>query len=294
LHGVRRLSIAALAIAGSLGAGRAAGQPALVQFNDSTNQNPSIVVTLAQPVTPGDLIVVGLGYNGPSASVSDSAGDSYQSAVNLMGTSGPIAGWGCAVFYAGVMDAGTAPFSVTIASPGQASAPLVAEYSGIDLSAPLDSAAGSMSPTASSQLDSGVISTTVPGDLLLGWACTSGVPTPGGGFAEVAQFGSQLLEQATAPVPANYMATAGVAATEWFMEGAAFRASVPDAGSALADAGADAGQLRSGVPGGPLDLVVTTSCSELPTRASGWGALFAVCLGLALWRRRFRTGKDDL
>jgi chitodextrinase len=198
--------------------------PAFIQ--GTVNQISSGItnsVPLSSPTAAGSLIVVYVIWdNTGSVSVSDSAGNTYASAVGpTQWNSDP---YSVQVFYAinrsGGADAVTATFSTAVMSFGIV---YVHEYSGVDQTAPIDvtAAASGSSPS----LDSGFATTTSANDLIFGAGVSDNIVTAEGfGFTVRDLAFGNITEDLIGSSPGPYAATATHQGKMWAMQMVAFRA----------------------------------------------------------------------
>ena len=153
-------------------------------FTDQGSSSSSISATFSGPNTAGDCIVISVGWaNAPGvtiSSVTDSQGNTYNLGI------GPTSTVNRAMYYALNIGASTAGnvVQVTFTSAGGAAHLRIAEFGGV--SGVLDGEAGRQSTSATP--DSGAITTTANGDLLVCafWGGGSATPTPGTGFTALA------------------------------------------------------------------------------------------------------------
>lgn len=250
-----------------------------IQANASEPLSPtaSSQVSFNLPQTAGDLNVVVAGWGDTSSSVtsvSDSAGNTYAvAAAPVQGTS-----LSQVIYYAKNINAAanntvTIAFNQTPASPDFR----IVEYSGLDTVNPLDAGGGAAG--TGTDLDSGAINLTSPGDLFIGAADVAGVVTsPGGGFATaiLTKYGNNV--EHTFPTAAGaFDATAtqdvGVA---WVMQGVGFRQpagtlpgfTVAATTPATVNAGSSTTSTVTVTPSGGFTNAVALTCTGLPTGAT--------------------------
>jgi chitodextrinase len=206
-----------------------------VQVNSSTPQTPSTSVSViyAAAQRGGDLNVVVVGWNDSTAtvtSVSDSSGNAYALAVGPTLQPGPAAGGGLtqAIYYAknvAAAPAGGNMVRVSFSVAAQYVDVRILEYSGVDITSPLDGGAGSAGNSGTS--DSGVITTANASDVLVAantvWTSTA---SPGPGFtSRVITGDGDIAEDQMVTSAGSYRATTALnAAGPWVMQIAAFKA----------------------------------------------------------------------
>ena len=192
----------------------------------------SVPVAYTLPQAAGDLNIVVVGWNDtttPIQSVTDSAGNAYTLALNV--TKGTNLSQ--AIYYAKNIRANTNN-TVTVTFTASAAFPdvRVLEYSGIDVSSPLDGAAAASGTGLVA--DSGALSTTHAFDLILGAATvSSNVSAPGAGFTtvEVTPFDDNAQHQIV-NATGSYHASASLSPSgNWVMQAVAFKASATTAPS---------------------------------------------------------------
>ena len=171
-----------------LAEGAAAAPVAAIQsaFKDQGTSANSISATFSGPNTAGDCIVISVGWaNAPGvqiSSVTDSQGNTYNLGI------GPTSTVNRAMYYAlniGGHAAGNV-VRVTFTSAGGAAHLRIAEFSGVSSGGSvLDGGAGRQITSATP--DSGAITTTSNGDLLVCafWGGGNATPTPGTGFTQL-------------------------------------------------------------------------------------------------------------
>ena len=145
----------------------------LVQTNSGT---PGALVStysvgFSSPVATSDLLLVAIGTNVPTAtitSVTDTLGSTFTPATSLTTNTG----WGIAeqVWIAAAKANGTDTVTINLSQAANVHL-IIAEYSGI--AAVVDATAvGGSSATTGTAVDSGVLTTVTPGDLLFGHVVT--------------------------------------------------------------------------------------------------------------------------
>jgi len=124
----------------------------------------TVSVTFRKPNTAGDLIVAYVVWdNGGAASVTDSAGNAYASAIGPTTASGDPTS--AQIFYAANVGGGTNTITATFATAITVRGVLyVHEYRGIDRVSPLDAAGAASGSSAA--MDSGPVTASFANDLL--------------------------------------------------------------------------------------------------------------------------------
>jgi len=231
-----------------------------VQVNSATPQTAQTVVTAKYNAaqTAGDLNVVVVGWNDITAVVSsvvDTKGNTYALAVGP--TRFTPSTLSQSIYYAkNIASAGAAANTVTVTfNVAAAFVDLrVAEYSGMDTSAPLDVVKAASGSSATS--DTGTVTTTNANDLLVGANIVNHVTTnPATGYTKrIITSDGDILEDRVVSSVGAYGATAALNTTNnWVMQLAAFKiAGGADAGAerqrvaAVAESGAAASALFAG------------------------------------------------
>lgn len=180
-----------------------------------------VVVRLPAPVAMNDAIVVAADVmpNG-TLQVTDSLHNSYSTAWSLVAPGTP-GNQTVAVFYALDVAAGTDSISVSVPAYafGETLEVYVHEYSGISA---FDGANGQTGTTT--DMHSGFVTTTAPGDLIFGFGDTGSVG-PANGFAPRLMLNQNLTEDLIDPAAGMTEATATMRmGNNWAMLVAAFKA----------------------------------------------------------------------
>lgn len=196
-----------------------------VQSVAGTNNYVGAIVTLtfASPVTLNDTILVAA--DGMTASLdppTDSLGNPFSSVSSVL--NGDSGAW---IYYAPVVTPGSD--SITVALPSTASGPpsgpllnvYVLEYSGVGA---LDAVNGQNGTT--SDMHSGFVTTTAPGDLIFGYGVVYlGSSAAGNGFMPRATVHDNLTEDEIFPNPGKVEATGTmITGNMWTMMVAALKA----------------------------------------------------------------------
>ncbi|HEU0047959.1 MAG TPA: fibronectin type III domain-containing protein, partial [Nitrososphaera sp.] len=179
-------------------------------------------VAFASSTTAGNLIAVYVIWdNLGSVSVTDSAGNAYFSAVGP--TPWNSNRYNTQVFYAknirGGTDTVTARFSMAVRSFGIVYAH---EYAQLDQVSPVDAVAGAVG--SGSTMNTGLVPTTNPNDLLFGAGVSSyAVTSAGNGYTARSTAEGNITEDRVVSAPGSYSATAIQNGTFWAMQIVAFR-----------------------------------------------------------------------
>jgi chitodextrinase len=207
-----------------------------IQGNYATPQSSqvSVAVTFNSAQTAGDLNVIVVGWNDSTASVSsvlDSSGNTYQRAIGPTVVSGVLSQ---SIYYAkNIVSASAGANTVTVLFSSAASSPdvRVVEYSGADLSNPVDVTKAGTGKGGTST--SGSVTTTNTTDLIFGANTVTGsTKGPGTGFTQriLTVPDGDIVEDRMVAVTGTYSATAAVTGGRWIMQMVAFRTQVGGGG----------------------------------------------------------------
>jgi hypothetical protein len=204
-------------------AGAAVGSGHFVQTANAVPQSPQtdVSVTYAQAQTAGNTNILAIGWNDSSseiASVSDSAGNTYHVAAATARGDGVSQ----AIYYAPNIAGGgnsvTVTFNASVAFPDVR----IAEYTGLDRSAPFDASASASGTGAAAS--SGPVTAGASSGLVFGAGITTG------GFGEagtdftvrvITSPDADIVEDRTVSAAGSYAATAPVNGN-WVMQAATF------------------------------------------------------------------------
>jgi hypothetical protein len=211
---------------------------------DAPSGGSTFNVSFTSNVQAGDLIVIPMMWepSSPTASVTDTLGDTYLVAAGPTAGLGPFSGTVAETFYTFVRDGGSGPLTVHYQVTGATTMEATQlEYSGVEA---LDVAVVVVS-TSSTVVDSGVMTLSGPQELLLGWADSFGnITDAGSGFIVRSSIQSDIVEDMVSGAPGDYwVTTANSTDPNWILQAVAFKSFV-DAGSA-----SDGGSSDGGSPG---------------------------------------------
>jgi len=236
-----------------------------IQGNYATPQMPqtTVSVTFTSAQAAGDLNVVVVGWNNSTATVTgvtDTRGNAYALAVGPT-VQAPVATQ--SIYYAkNIVAAGAGANVVTVTFSSAAPYPdiRILEYSGADLSNPVDATAASSGNSATSS--SGSATTTNPTDLIFGANLVqTGATGPGSGFTErlLTSPDADIAEDEMVNTIGSYNTTAPVSSGQWIMQMVAFRTPVSVGGGPTAPGNLIAAANRQG----PINLSWTASSSSV-------------------------------
>lgn len=203
------------------------GPVSFIQLNSATPANNTASVSAVFPVaeTAGNLNIVAVGWSDATSAVSsvtDSRGNAYSLAI------GPTSGTGLrqSIYYAKNIAAGNDTITVQFSQAVPFADLRILEYSGLDLSSPLDTTSGSSGNGSSA--NSGSATTTTPIDLIFAAGTTGGnFISAGTGFTArvITTPDANIAEDALATTTSTFSATANLGySTDWVMQMATFRA----------------------------------------------------------------------
>ncbi len=198
-----------------------------VQVTAATPQEPESTVTVTYPLaqTAGDLNIVVVGWNDTTStvqSVKDSAGNSYSLAI------GPTSGTAerQSIYYAKNILGGSNEVTVVFSQAAAFADIRILEYSGLDLSSPLDATFGASGNSANAS--AGPAATAAANELIFGantvW---TGNKTPGVGFTSriITTPDSNIAEDRFVGTAGSYGASAALTSSgPWVMQMATFKA----------------------------------------------------------------------
>jgi chitodextrinase len=199
--------------------------PAFIQERDNqvTSGNTSRA-TLSSKTTAGNLFVVYLIWdNTGSASVSDSLGNAYASAVAPIRWSNGK--YSAQIFYTINRSGGVGTMTATFATGIKSFGIIYAhEYSGVSQPAPIDVTA--VAAGTSGSLNSGSANTTNATDLLFaGGVSANSVTSPGAGYTARSTSQGNMTEDRIVSAKGSYGATASNSGGAWAMQMVAFKGS---------------------------------------------------------------------
>ena len=206
----------------------AAAQVTFVQVNSNSatvyTNKVAVPFTAAQAV--GNLNVVVVGWSDTSstvATVADSNGNTYALAAGTVSTALPAPGSSQAIYYAKNIKAGANMVTVTFNQDTAVQDVRIVEYSGLDVTNPLDISVGSSGTTTPA--DSGAATTNSANDLIFGaGTITTGFADHGPGFVtELLNGFGDIVEDEVVNATGTYHATAIPTTGGWVMQMAAFR-----------------------------------------------------------------------
>ncbi len=193
-----------------------------VQERDNQATSGTTVSITLPSTASGNLIVAYVVWdNTGSASVSDSSGNVYASAVGP--TKWNNSRYSAQVFFARNLKSGSNTIMATFASSIRSFGTVYAhEYSGVDQSTPIDATAAAVGSSGS--LNSGSAITTSAVDLLFGaGVSTQTVTAPGSGYTVRATSHGDMTEDRNVSTKGSYSATASNSGGAWAMQMVALR-----------------------------------------------------------------------
>lgn len=204
-------------------------QPEFVQQSYSTPQTPQsqVSATYARAQAAGDTNILAIGWNDTAASIQsvvDSAGNAYQPAVSTFRGNGLSQ----AIWFAPNIVAAAAGANQVTVTFDQAATFVdlrITEYARLSSTSPFD--AGASASGSGTEAKTGSIQTSAASELLFAAGMTSTTFTgPGAGYASevITSPDGDVVEDAIAPAPGSYGASAPLNDGTWLLQLAAFRA----------------------------------------------------------------------
>jgi hypothetical protein len=231
----------------------------LVQTNSGTPgaMVSTYSVSFSSPVTTSDLLLVAIGTNVPTVtitSVTDTLGSTFTPATGFVAN--PFVGMGEQIWMA--TSKGSSADTVAVVLSQAANVHLIiAEYSGIAAVVDATAAAGPVSGTA---VDSGALTTLTPGDLLFGHVVTVSLNhtfTAGTGYTlrQTTPTGASAIEDQLVSATGSYHATFTLNSADYWV------------GALVALKPAAASTSTSSLPtiSGVMNLIVQNVCSATVT-----------------------------
>jgi hypothetical protein len=205
--------------------------------NAAETQASTCATQFASDAAAGDLIVVvaswaTAGSSGASATISDTQGNPYESAMAPTTWDGPSAGppgsYRAQIFYAknarGGPDTVTLTLAVTDTTGIDFCQLYIHEYSGLDPSSPLDQTSAATGQSTQNP-DSGVRMTTFGEELVFGFAASGlTIAGPVNGFMGRSAFSNNLTEDEVVSRPGRYAASFAGSNDNWVALMATFKA----------------------------------------------------------------------
>jgi len=181
----------------------------------AANGSPSsLSVALPANTLAGDTLLVAFDYSSgvTPSSVTDSQGNVFSPVGNQLSTPG---GTLSRVYYAGKITGGADAVTITLSTTSGYLEAYLSEYSGVNLTTPVDTQAGASGNAGA--VSSGNATTSVAGDIIYGvcigdWACTAG-----SGFTGRSTLNGNLVEDELAGTAGSYAAI-GSATNGWTMQ----------------------------------------------------------------------------
>ncbi len=202
-----------------------AGVPAFVQVTATSSPSDASVATATfeAGVAPGNTIVVALGYGGSAAtlvSVNDTQNDTFVPVFDTTAISGGRYWLRAAVGVAG----GATNVTVQLSAPVSGGIELyVHEYTAVSAIGVASAATGTT--TAVDGMQTPLLTTTVPNELVFGYGTSvGGGAIEGTAFTPRSRFHSNVTEDRIAPTPGAYRAIGTMTSgTDWVLIGATFK-----------------------------------------------------------------------
>jgi hypothetical protein len=182
-------------------------------------------VAFKNNVTAGDLIVVAAFWDGSATalSVTDTLSNVYTAVGPLKKGAGVLANWNTQLFYAKNIQGGAASVTIKLSAAATSEIDLyVHEYSGADLTAPLD--VTSVNVGLGGTADSGSVATHSANELIFGFEIDASQSAgAGSGFEQRSNFVGDPTEDKIVRTVGSYNATVHSGGSDWVMWMAAFK-----------------------------------------------------------------------
>ena len=255
-----------------------------IAANASSGSTSSFAVTFPANTLASDLILVGFDFdNSVTPTVTDSQGNVFTQVGTELTSPG---GTRSRVYFAPNTIGGADTVTVSLSGVSDYLEVYSTEYSGADLSNPIDAKTGASGGAGS--VSSGSAITTASGDVIFGYCVADWSCTAGSGFNTRSTFNDNLIEDMTAAGPGAYTATAN-ATNGWSMHMVAIKPVDPPGTAPVINSSNTAGgtvgvafsyqitatntPTQYGASGLPSFLTVNTSTGAItgtPTATGSW------------------------
>ena len=189
--------------------------PAFVQFNDSSGGAGTVAVDYVTPVTAQDLLVVTVGFNTPTASLSsvtDTTGDTFTVLPKLMDATD-----GRYVAYAMANTSAVETVTFVVTGAG-AVIGRVHEYTGVNPMHPLDTFATNTGTACGTDASTVQITTAYDHELVFAYAGSQGTASAGTGFMQHSTLSNGVTEDRVVPTAGAQTVTATCTSAPWTIE----------------------------------------------------------------------------
>ncbi|MGB6723830.1 MAG: choice-of-anchor D domain-containing protein, partial [Terracidiphilus sp.] len=236
----------------------------------------SLALSFPASTFAGDLILVGFDFSAgiTPSSVTDSQGNTFtQVGAQLASPAGAQS----VVYYAKNIKGGADTVTVTLSAASAVIELYLTEYSGMDLTNPIDAqvgASGSAGPVSS-----GAATTNFAGDVIYGYCVADWACTAGSGFAARSTFNANLIEDQTSADLGSYAAT-GSASNGWTMHMVALK--LASSGSAVPAPAITSAASASGTVGSGFSYQITATNTPTSYGAAGLPAGLTLNVGSGL------------
>jgi hypothetical protein len=195
-------------------ASAASGAFVQVASNAGSGSPSTLSLAFSANTNAGDLILVAFDYSTTAtpSSVTDSQGNVFTAVGNQLTSPGGVRS---RVYYAKNIKGGADTVTVNLTASSSWLELYLTEYSGLDLTNPIDAQAGSSGNAGA--VSSGNATTNFAGDVIYGFCIGDSVCSAGSGFAGRSTFNGNLIEDKIAGNAGSYAAT-GSATSGWTMQ----------------------------------------------------------------------------
>jgi hypothetical protein len=270
--GVRPLSKLCPLVIVFLFCGFASAQTLVQAASNSARSVSTSSFPFTSNTTAGNLIVVGIDFNSNASlsSVTDSQGNTLTEIGAELTSPGGVR---VRLYYAKNIKGGADTVTVNLSTSSNYLETYLAEYSGLDKTAPVDGQAGASG--SGGTVSSGNATTTTAGDTIVGYCVgDSSSCSTGSGFSLVSENNGNILESETAGSPGPYAATAA-SSGGWSLQMVALKPASSSSVSGSATSPANACDLAQ--PYGTIDLsdvqtAINMSLGTTPCSANVVGA----------------------
>src|ERR1700723_390005 len=195
-------------------ASAASGPFVQVASNAASGSPSTLSLAFSANTNAGDLILVAFDYSTAAtpSSVTDSQGNVFTAAGNQLTSPGSVRS---RVYYAKNIKGGADTVTVKLTASSSWLELYLAEYSGLDLTNPIDAQASASGSAGA--VSSGNATTNYAGDVIYGFCIGDSVCSAGFGLPGRSTFNGNLIEDEMAGNPGSYAAT-GSANSGWTMQ----------------------------------------------------------------------------
>src|SRR5580693_7830136 len=258
-------------------ASAASGPFVQVASNAASGSPSTLSLAFSANTNAGDLFLVAFDYSTAAtpSSVTDSQGNVFTAAGNQLTSPGGVRS---RVYYAKNIKGGADTVTVKLTASSSWLELYLAEYSGLDLTNPIDAQASASGSAGA--VSSGNATANYAGDVIYGFCIGDSVCSAGSGFTGRPTFNGNLIEDEMAGNPGSYAAT-GSATKGWTMQMLALKlaTSVPASAGVGAAPVITSPTTASGMMGGGFTYQITATNAPTSYAATGLPAGLSVNTG---------------